>query len=75
MITEAKYRQYIKDFNDTCAGKGDGFGAFYDTYYEPDAVFEYVPKARRNSGRAQLLEFWGGVSEIMQETIRDHTHL
>ena len=74
MVTEAKYRQYISDFNAACAGRGDGFGAFFDTYYEPDAVFEYVPKARKNSGRAQLLEFWGGVAEIMQETIRDHTH-
>jgi hypothetical protein len=74
VITDEKYRRYISDFNDCCAGGGMGFAAFFDKWYEPDATFEYVPMAAKNSGRDTAVAFWNSVSEIMQETIRDHTH-
>ena len=74
MITEEQYRQYIRDFNDSCSSKGLGFAAFFDKWYEPDATFEYVPKAVKNSGKDKAVAFWNGVSEIMHETIREHTH-
>ena len=74
MITEGQYRQYIRDFNESCAGRGMGFAAFFDKWYEPDAIFEYVPTAAKNSGKERAVAFWNGVSRIMQETIRDHTH-
>lgn len=71
-MTEAEYNEYIEMFNGACAGDGTGFTAFFDRYYEPDAVFEYVPNATKNSGRAFTIKFWQGVHEIMQETIRPH---
>ncbi|MCL6282359.1 hypothetical protein M3P21_02360 [Ruegeria sp. 2012CJ41-6] len=74
MITEAQYRDYIADFNGACAGTGMTHGDFYDKWYEPDAVFEYIPKAKINSGKASAVAFWTGVSEIMQETIQPHIH-
>lgn len=73
MITEQDYTRYIRDFNGACAGSGMSFGAFYDTWYEPDATFEYIPKATLNTGKATAVAFWEGVREIMEETIRDHT--
>jgi hypothetical protein len=51
MVTEAEYTQYTKDFNEACAGDGTAFDAFYDKYYEPDAVFEYIPTVTKNSGK------------------------
>jgi len=74
MITEEQYCQYIRDFNESCGGEGMGFAAFYDKWYEPDATFEYLPKAAKNCGKEKAVAFWTSVSEIMQETIRPHTH-
>ncbi|MCP4328449.1 MAG: hypothetical protein GY791_08440 [Alphaproteobacteria bacterium] len=74
MITEEEYNQYIRDFNSACAGTGMDYSSFYDRWYEPDATFEYIPKAAINSGKAKAVAFWTGVSEIMEETIRDHIH-
>ncbi|MCG6859532.1 MAG: hypothetical protein LJE67_15850 [Salaquimonas sp.] len=71
-MTEAEYSEYISTFNAACAGDGTGFAAFFDRYYEPDAVFEYIPNATRNSGRDFTIRFWQGVHEQMQETIRPH---
>ncbi|MFA0813119.1 hypothetical protein [Microbulbifer epialgicus] len=73
MFTEARYLQYIKDFNSTFVG-GLTLEDFYDTYYEPNATFEYIPQARKNIGREQIVAFWRGVSGKMQETILNHTH-
>jgi hypothetical protein len=73
MITEESYGQYIRDFNAICAGGGMGFSDFFDKYYEADAVFEYVPAAKKNSGKAEAIAFWEGVSEIMEEKILPHT--
>ncbi|HRW16490.1 MAG: hypothetical protein KDJ78_05930 [Rhodobacteraceae bacterium] len=73
MITEEAYRQYIRDFNGACAGTGMSHAEFYDKWYEPDATFEYIPKAAINSGKRSAVAFWTGVKEIMEETIRDHT--
>lgn len=72
MITEAEYRKYIHDFNAACAGDGTGFGAFFDRYFEPEAVFEYLPNATKNIGRAMTVEFWQGVHDRMEEAIRNH---
>lgn len=71
-MTEAEYDKYIAMFNAACAGDGTGFAAVFDRYYEPDAVFEYIPNATRNSGRDFTIKFWQGVHEIMHETIRPH---
>lgn len=73
MITEDDYRQYIADFNGACGGTGMSFAEFFDKWYEPDATFEYIPKAAINSGKESTVAFWNGVREIMEETIRDHT--
>ena len=75
MITAEIYTQYIKDFNDACAGDGTGFGAFYDKYYEPDAVFEYIPNATKNKGKKITVAFWEKVHGLMRERIQDHTTL
>ena len=75
MITKEMYRQYIADFNAACAGDGTGFGAFYDKWYEPDAVFEYIPMAKKNQGKAITVSFWENVHSLMQEKILDHTTL
>ena len=75
MITKEMYRQYIADFNAACAGDGTGFGAFYDKYYEPDAVFEYIPMAEKNKGKAITVSFWEKVHGLMEEKIQDHTTL
>ena len=40
-MDEAKYNQYIEDFNSACTGNKT-FGDFFNKYYEPDAIFEYV---------------------------------
>lgn len=74
MITEQQYNEYISDFNGACAGTGMSHADFFDKWYEPDAVFEYVPKAAKNSGKDQAVSFWAGVSKIMQETIQPHLH-
>lgn len=74
MITEEQYAEYIADFNGACAGTGMTHADFYDKWYETDAVFEYVPKAAINAGKASAVAFWTGVSKIMQETIQDHIH-
>ncbi len=74
MISEQAYRQYIADFNACCAGRGMGFAAFFDKWYEPDAVFEYVPKAAINRGKDEAVAFWEGVHAIMEETIQPHLH-
>ena len=75
MITKEMYRQYIADFNAACAGDGTGFGAFYDKWYEPDAVFEYIPMAKKNQGKAVTVAFWENVYSLMEEKILDHTTL
>ena len=72
MITEEKYNQYINDFNEACAGDGTGFGEFYEKYFEPDAVFEYIPKATKNVGKEVTVSFWESVHDIMHEKIQDH---
>jgi hypothetical protein len=74
MISEHEYRRYIRDFNGACAGTGMSHAEFYDKWYEPGATFEYIPKAAVNSGKEKAVAFWTGVKEIMEETIRDHTH-
>jgi hypothetical protein len=75
MVTEAKYTQYTKDFNEACAGDGTAFDAFYDKYYEPDAVFEYIPTATKNSGKEITVAFWKSVHDIMLEEIQPHHSL
>ena len=75
MMTEAEYTQYTKDFNEACAGDGTAFGAFFDKYYEPNAVFEYIPKAIKNSGKEITVSFWKSVHDIMQEEIKPHRSL
>ncbi|MCA8878461.1 MAG: nuclear transport factor 2 family protein [Rhodobacteraceae bacterium] len=72
-MTEDEYIRYIAEFNAACAGDGTGFGAFFDHWYAPDAVFEYIPAAKKNAGRAAAIGFWESVHAIMQETIRPHT--
>lgn len=52
-----KYNRYIEDFNSACIGR-KSFSDFYDKYYEPDAIFEYIPKARKNIGRQGILALW-----------------
>lgn len=74
-MTDEKYNQYISDFNEACAGDGSGFSDFYDKYYEPDAVFEYIPKATKNVGKEVTVSFWENVHEIMHEKIQDHRTL
>jgi len=72
MMTEDEYNQYINDFNAACAGDGAGFDSFYDKYYEPNAVFEYIPNATRNAGKDVIVSFWREVHDIMLEQINDH---
>jgi len=72
-MTEEEYNQYISDFNAACAGDGSGFTAFYDRYYEPDAVFEYMPNATKNAGKEVTVSFWKHVHEIMHEEIKPHS--
>lgn len=72
MLTEEKYNQYIKDFNAACSGDGSGFDAFYDKYYEPGAVFEYIPNATKNVGKDETVAFWKRVHDTMREQIQDH---
>jgi hypothetical protein len=71
-MNEQTYSQYIALFNEACVS--GNFEQVFDTYYEPDAVFEYVPMARKNEGRAYALEFWALVHSLMLEHIRPHTH-
>ena len=71
-MTEYKYNQYIDDFNVCCSGDGTGFADFYDKYYEPEAAFEYIPKATKNIGKDITVKFWQHVHEIMHEKIQDH---
>ncbi len=75
MITEEIYKQYIRDFNKACAGDGGAFSAFYEKYYEPDAIFEYIPTATKNVGKNVTVSFWRNVHDIMQEEIKDHRSL
>jgi hypothetical protein len=75
MITEEHYRQYIRDFNTACAGDGTAFSDFYDKYYEPNAIFEYIPTATKNVGKEVTVSFWRNVHDIMQEEIKDHRSL
>jgi hypothetical protein len=70
-MNEAKYDQYISDFNSACTGSKT-FGDFYDKYFEPDAIFEYIPAARKNIGRSETVAFWEGVHDIMTEEIKPH---
>ena len=74
-MTETEYTQYTKDFNNACAGDGSGFGDFFDKYYEPDAVFEYLPKATKNTGKEITVSFWKNVHSLMREEIKPHTAL
>ena len=71
-MTEENYNQYIDDFNAACSGDGNGFADFYDKYFEPDAVFEYIPKAEKNVGKDITVSFWQHVHSIMHEKIQDH---
>jgi hypothetical protein len=48
---------------------------FFDEYYEPNAVFEYIPTATRNKGKEITVSFWKTVHDLMQEEIKDHTTL
>ena len=75
MITIEHYEQYIRDFNAACAGDGSGFADFYERYFEPNAVFEYIPKATKNMGKDMTVRFWQGVHETMHETIQPHRSL
>jgi hypothetical protein len=45
-MDEATYTQYIEDFNSACTGSKK-FSDFFDKYYEPDAIFEYIMKIIR----------------------------
>ena len=74
-MTEAEYIQYTKDFNEVCAGDGTAFGAFFDKYYEPNAVFEYIPNATKNAGKEITVSFWKNVHDMMQEEIKPHSSL
>ncbi len=74
-MTEAEYTQYTKDFNEACAGDGTAFGAFFDKYYEPNAVFEYIPNATKNAGKEITVSFWKSVHDMMQEEIKPHNSL
>lgn len=47
---------------------------FFDIYNEPDATFEYVPQAKKNIGRSEVLAFWHNVGGKMKEVILNHTH-
>jgi hypothetical protein len=71
-MTEEKYNKYISDFNAACAGDSNAFGDFYDKYYEPDAIFEYIPNATKNVGKEVTVSFWKHVHEIMHEEIKHH---
>jgi hypothetical protein len=71
-MTEERYNLYIRDFNAACAGDGSGFGDFFDKYYEPDAVFEYIPNATKNIGRDVVVAFWEHVHGLMHEEIKPH---
>ena len=75
MMTEERYNQYIGDFNAACAGDGSAFGDFYDKYYEPDAIFEYIPNATKNAGKEVTVSFWKQVHEIMHEEIKPHSSI
>jgi hypothetical protein len=72
IMTKERYDQYIRDFNAACAGDGSAFSAFYDKYYEPDAIFEYIPTATKNIGKEVTVSFWMKVHDIMNEEIKDH---
>lgn len=72
MMTEERYNQYISDFNAACAGDGNGFSDFYDKYYEPGAVFEYIPNATKNVGKEVVVSFWQHVHGLMHEEIKPH---
>lgn len=73
-MNQAKYNQYITAFNSACLGS-ISFADFYDEYYEPDAIFEYIPAARKNKGREEIIAFWQGVHGIMTEEIQPHISL
>ena len=73
-MDQAKYNQYIAAFNSACVGDM-AFEGFYDEYYEPDAIFEYIPAARKNKGREEIIAFWQGVHGIMTEEIQPHISL
>jgi hypothetical protein len=73
-MDEAKYNQYIEDFNSACTGNKT-FSEFYDKYYEPDAIFEYIPAAKKNKGRKEIIAFWESVHDIMTEEIKPHYSL
>ena len=68
------YDQYIRDFNSACAGSKT-FSYFFDKYFEPDAIFEYIPKAQKNTGRTEIIAFWESVHDIMTEEIQPHISL
>jgi hypothetical protein len=71
-MTEETYNRYISDFNAACSGDGSAFGDFYDKYYEPDAIFEYIPAATKNTGKEVTVAFWKHVHDIMEEEIKPH---
>ncbi len=75
MMTEAEYNQYISDFNAAFDGDGSTFGDFYDKYYEPNAVFEYIPNATKNVGKEITVSFWQMAHEMMHEEIKPHRSL
>ncbi len=75
MMTEAEYNQYISDFNAACAGDGTAFGDFFDKYFEPNAIFEYIPNATKNVGKETTVSFWQSVHDVMQEEIKAHRTL
>ena len=37
------------------------FSEFYEAYYEPEAIFEYIPNATKNVGKEMTVSFWKNV--------------
>lgn len=73
-MNETKYNRYTEDFNSACMGNMT-FTDFFDKYYEPEAVFEYIPQAKKNVGRQEIVSFWQSVHDIMTEKIQPHYSL
>ena len=58
MMTEAHYKQYVSDFNAACAGDSTAISEFYKTYFDPNAIFEYILNATKNVGKDMTVSFW-----------------
>jgi hypothetical protein len=75
IMTAERYKQYVSDFNAACAGDGTAFSEFYETYYEPEAIFEYIPNATKNVGKEVTVSFWKKVHGLMREEMKPHRSL